>query len=87
MSSQCEGVGVDYPCYVTERGVLACVTGCYRGEGGIQKVLILRYVIFEQPLPHSELTRWAHIVSLLGALLECAAHTVSLPWAIRKINR
>ena len=38
-------------------------------------------------LPHSELTRWAHTVSLLWALHEFATHTVSLLWAIREINR
>ena len=31
------------------KGLLTCVTGCYREEGGIKKVLILCYIIFEEP--------------------------------------
>ena len=31
------GGGRDNPCYATGRGVLTCVTGCCRKEGGYQK--------------------------------------------------
>ena len=31
-------------------GVLTCVTGRYRGVGGLKIVLVSHYVIFEQPL-------------------------------------